>query len=82
MYNESIIVTFMIFICKVSYNKNIYKSDRNSLGVIFVKLRGAASLVMDYGLTSQEFEAERKRRLSPLDNFNLFIGAPKLKGIG
>ena len=53
MYNESIIVTFMIFICKLSYNK----SDRN-LCVIFVKLRGAASLVMDYGLTSQEFEAE------------------------
>ena len=48
----------MIFICKVSYNKNIYKSDRNSLCAIFVKLRGAASLVMDYGLTSQEFEAE------------------------
>ena len=72
----------MIFICKVRYNKNIYKSDRNSLCVIFVKLRGAASLVMDYGLTSQEFEAEWKWRLSPLDNFNLFIGAPKLKGIG
>ena len=58
MYNESIIVAFIFFICKISNNKNIYKSDRNSLCVIFVKLRGAASLVMDYGLTSQEFEAE------------------------